>query len=53
MWTTNTALHAYYLRQGFTFFGFSEAIDQYPSAALFQKATGLIRPAGRTLFRLS
>jgi ribosomal protein S18 acetylase RimI-like enzyme len=51
VWTTNSALHAYYRRQGFEFCGFSEAID-CPSAALFQKATGRIRPTARMLFRL-
>ena len=53
VWTTNTALHAYYLKQGFEFCGFSEAIDHYPSAALFQKATERIGPPGRVMFRLS
>jgi GNAT superfamily N-acetyltransferase len=52
VWTTNTALHAYYLQQGFEFCGFSEAIDHYPSAALFQKATKSIQPTWDTMFRL-
>src|SRR5262249_28233549 len=51
VWTTNTRLHDYYRRQGFTFCGFSEAFRYYPSAALFQKATGRIRPTRRSLFR--
>jgi GNAT superfamily N-acetyltransferase len=53
VWTTNTALHAYYRQQGFEFCGFSEAIDHYPSAALFQKATEHISPPERVLFQLS
>jgi ribosomal protein S18 acetylase RimI-like enzyme len=52
VWTTNKALHAYYRRQGFESCGLSAAIDHYPSAALFQKATDRIKPTGRTLFRL-
>jgi ribosomal protein S18 acetylase RimI-like enzyme len=52
VWTTNTALHGYYLRQGFKFCGFSEAFGYYPSAALFQKETGRVRPAGQPLFRI-
>jgi GNAT superfamily N-acetyltransferase len=52
VWTTNTALHEYYRRQGFESCGVSEEIDQYPSAALFQKATDRIRPAGRPLFQM-
>jgi GNAT superfamily N-acetyltransferase len=52
VWTTNTALHAYYRHQGFEFCGFSEAIDHYPSAALFQKATNTIQPTWDTMFRL-
>ena len=53
VWTTNAALHAYYLQQGFEFCGFSEAINHGPSAALFQKATDRISPPRRVLFRLS
>ena len=52
VWTTNTALHRYYLRQGFNFCGFSGAFGYYPSAALFQKETGRARPAGQPLFRI-
>jgi ribosomal protein S18 acetylase RimI-like enzyme len=52
VWTTNTALHAYYRRQGFEFCGFSEVSGHYPSAALFQRATADIRSPGDTLFRL-
>jgi GNAT superfamily N-acetyltransferase len=54
VWTTNKALHAYYERQGFQPCGLSKAIDDYPSAALFQKATDRIRPSvsGRRLFQL-
>jgi len=51
VWTTNTALHAYYLRQGFEFCGFSETINHYPSAALFQKATERITPPADALFQ--
>ena len=52
VWTTNTALHAYYRQQGFEFCGRGEAFAHYPSAALFQKATEDIRPTVDTLFRL-
>jgi GNAT superfamily N-acetyltransferase len=52
VWTTNTALHTYFRRQGFEICGFPEASGHYPSAALFQKATKAIRPAVDTLFRL-
>ena len=52
VWTTNTALHAYCQRQGFGFCGFSDISGYYPSAALFQKETGSIRPGGQTLFRV-
>lgn len=38
VWTTNIALHSYYDKQGFCFLKFCEDIN-YPSAALFQKAT--------------
>jgi GNAT superfamily N-acetyltransferase len=45
VWTTNKALHAYYLKQGFDFYGYSGKADDYPSAALFQKATdGIAQP---------
>ena len=53
VWTTNAALHAYYRKQGFEFCGFGEASGDYPSTALFQKATEVIQPTGGTLFRLS
>jgi GNAT superfamily N-acetyltransferase len=46
VWTTNKALHAYYLRQGFEFWGYCDAVGYYPSAALFQKATDPIRQPG-------
>jgi GNAT superfamily N-acetyltransferase len=52
VWTTNIGLHSYYLRQGFRFCGFSEAFRYYPSAALFQKETERIRPAGQPLLRI-
>jgi len=52
VWTTNRALHGYYKRLGFGFCGFSEAFAYYPSAALFQKETSLIRPGGQALFRV-
>jgi predicted N-acetyltransferase YhbS len=39
VWTTNEALHAYYERHGFEFCKFSDEVDNYPSTALFQKAT--------------
>jgi ribosomal protein S18 acetylase RimI-like enzyme len=52
VWTTNTALHAYYRRQGFEFCGFSETINHYPSAALFQKATEGITPPEDILFHV-
>ncbi len=52
VWTTNRALHGYYRTQGFEFYGFCEAVDSYPAAALFQKPTGSIRPARPALFRL-
>lgn len=50
-WTTNTQLHDYYRRQGFEFCGFCETIADYPSAALFQKRIGQIRPPEVGLFR--
>jgi GNAT superfamily N-acetyltransferase len=52
VWTTNTALHAYYRSQGFGFCGFSEASGSYPSAALFQKETSRIWLADPALFRI-
>jgi GNAT superfamily N-acetyltransferase len=53
VWTTNRALHAYYERQGFDFCGVSEEVDDYPSAALFQKPTDWIVPPSRPMFRVS
>ncbi|HYB86617.1 MAG TPA: GNAT family N-acetyltransferase [Streptosporangiaceae bacterium] len=53
VWTTNIVLHEYYRQQGFEFWGVSETIRHYPSAALFQKATERISPPERFLFRLS
>ena len=50
MWTTNKALHAYYLRQGFNFYGYSEKAG-YPSAALFQKPTDHIEQPRPPLFQ--
>jgi len=44
VWTTNRALHAYYMQQGFEFCGFAENADHYPAAALFQKSTDDIDP---------
>jgi GNAT superfamily N-acetyltransferase len=49
VWTTNRALHAYYQQQGFEFYGFCEQADNYPSAALFQKSTAIIRPTFRSV----
>jgi GNAT superfamily N-acetyltransferase len=51
VWTTNRALHAYYLKQGFGFYGYSEKADDYPSAALFQKTTDHIQQPGALLFQ--
>lgn len=50
VWTTNTRLHGYYRGQGFQFCGYC-LIRDYPSAALFQKRTNLIRPYAAPLFR--
>jgi GNAT superfamily N-acetyltransferase len=44
VWTTNRALHAYYMQRGFEFCGFCENADHYPAAALFQKSTDGIDP---------
>jgi GNAT superfamily N-acetyltransferase len=52
VWTTNEALHAYYRRQGFKFYGYSEKADDYPSAALFQKPTDRIQVTDRALFQI-
>jgi len=51
VWTTNYGLQAYYRRQGFEFYDYSED-DEYPSGALFQKSTETIRPDTRPLFRV-
>jgi GNAT superfamily N-acetyltransferase len=51
IWTTNTKLHKYYRDQGFNFCGFCEWIDDYPSAALFQKPVDEIKPLEDPLFR--
>ena len=51
VWTTNTKLHRYYRDQGFAFCGFSDLIADYPSAALFQKPVGEIKPLESPLFR--
>jgi GNAT superfamily N-acetyltransferase len=51
LWTTNTELHDYYRRQGFEFCGFCETIEDYPSAALFQKPVHQIKPPEELLFR--
>lgn len=50
VWTTNEALHAYYEQQGFEFCKFSDELDNYPSTALFQKATISITATGQPLF---
>lgn len=52
VWTTNRALHAYYEQQGFEFYGFCQHIHDYPSTALFQKATERIAPAELSPFLL-
>jgi GNAT superfamily N-acetyltransferase len=52
VWTTNHALHAYYLRQGFEFYGYCEQADHYPTAALFQKPTAGAEQVNGNLFRL-
>jgi GNAT superfamily N-acetyltransferase len=52
-WTTNVALHAYYQQQGFEFYGFCEAVADYPSAALLQKPTDRIQPAGGAMFQVA
>jgi len=53
VWTTNHALHAYYLAQGFERWGLSEQAPRYPAAALFQKHTDHIKPGSDGLFRLA
>lgn len=52
VWTTNTALHAYYRNQDFEFCGLSEAFENYPAAALFQKPTDPISPPDDLPFHL-
>lgn len=44
VWTTNTLLHGYYEKRGFSFVRFCDDVE-YPSAALFQKPTGQITDA--------
>ena len=51
VWTTNTALHDYYVHLGFDFCGLSKTIDDYPSAALFQKPVPQIKPPEEPLFQ--
>lgn len=51
VWTTNYALHAYYRRQGFQFYGLGDLADGYPSAALFQKPTLKLKLADPPPFR--
>jgi ribosomal protein S18 acetylase RimI-like enzyme len=53
VWTTNVTLHAYYRRQGFEFYGFCDALAEYPSAALFQKSTDRIKPADGAMFQVA
>jgi len=50
VWTTNTKLHDYYVNQGFQEVGRSPVPD-YPSAVLFQKSVGEIKPPAAPLFR--
>jgi GNAT superfamily N-acetyltransferase len=49
VWTTNTALHDYYRREGFEGCGLSPEAG-YPSAALFQKPTQFLQPPADPLF---
>jgi GNAT superfamily N-acetyltransferase len=49
VWTTNTALHRYYLSSGFEPCGFCDDPD-YPSGRLFQKRTARIDAADTPLF---
>jgi GNAT superfamily N-acetyltransferase len=55
VWTTNTELHAYYRKQGFTLSEFRDPDDlpDYPSRALFERGTDQRRPDYRALFRPS
>lgn len=54
VWTTNTELHAYYRKQGFTFSGFLEPDNlpapDYPSRALFERSIDRRRPDYQALF---
>ena len=49
VWTSNVALHEYYLRTGFERCG-QCADPDYPSGALFQKSISKIRPAASPVF---
>jgi GNAT superfamily N-acetyltransferase len=49
VWTSNTALHAYYIKRGFGPCGFCPD-PTYPSGALFQKRAALIEAADAPLF---
>jgi ribosomal protein S18 acetylase RimI-like enzyme len=51
VWTSNFELHAYYRRQGFQLYDYSED-DEYPSGALFQKPTEFIHPGEHPMFRV-
>ena len=51
VWTTNTALHDYYLDRGFDSCGFHEPVPGYPSAALFQRSTDQIKAPEVSPFR--
>jgi GNAT superfamily N-acetyltransferase len=55
VWTTNTELHTYYQKQGFTLSEFRAPDDlpDYPSRALFERSTDRRRPDYRALFRSS
>lgn len=52
VWTTNTALHGYYVQRGFEHCGFCESIAGYPSAALFQKPTDEVLEPDSPPFRV-
>jgi GNAT superfamily N-acetyltransferase len=49
VWTSNTALHGYYMKRGFQPCG-TCADPAYPSGALFQKPVSAIRRPGSPLF---
>ena len=51
VWTTNTALHDYYLDRGFDSCGFHQPVPGYPSAALFQRPTDQIKASDVSPFR--